>query len=142
MAPEASPGEARQYQGELPSQFPPLGSQGPHWVPEAQPPAATPFVGDQHSPPMLTWPAEGALVVVVGGEDLVVVFGGGVDLVVVGGGDLVVVVGGDLVVVGGGKLVVVGGGNLVVVGGDLVGGGGEDLVGTSVVVSKSEQISS
>lgn len=48
-------GEAKQYQAEVPSQDPPSGSQGPHWVPEAHPPAATPLAEDQHSPPMLTW---------------------------------------------------------------------------------------
>ena len=45
---------ARQYQGELLSQAPPSGSQGPQKVPEAHPPAATPLAMDQHSPPILT----------------------------------------------------------------------------------------
>jgi len=48
---------ARQYQAEVPSQVPPLGSQGPHWVPGAHPPLATPLADDQHSPPRVTWPA-------------------------------------------------------------------------------------
>jgi len=63
-------GVARQYQADDPSQDPPSGSQGPHWVPGSQPPDATPLVDDQHSAPSMTWPA--ALVPGVVGATVVV----------------------------------------------------------------------
>ena len=45
--PKGSFGRKRQYQAEDPSQVPPEGSQGAHWVPPQQTPETTPVEDDQ-----------------------------------------------------------------------------------------------